>query len=95
VYEVQDGPTVMGRFAVNFFDAEESDLRNLVPGHREAGEQMGNSSVSLENPYSWVSLALLLVLVGCVFGDWFVLRRTDGAKPQAGHDGRSRSGARV
>jgi hypothetical protein len=75
VYEVQDGQTVVGRFAVNFFDAEESDLRNLVPGHREAGTQTGNSSVSLENPYSWVSLALLLVLVGCVFGDWFVLRR--------------------
>jgi len=76
VYEVQDGQTAVGRFAVNFFDAEESDLRNLVPGHRAAGTHNFNSSVSLDNPYSWVSLALLLVLVTCVFGDWFVLRRS-------------------
>jgi len=75
VYEIHDGQTVVGRFAVNFFDAEESDLRNLVPGRREASTQAGKPSVSLENPYSWVSLALLLVLTGCVFGDWFVLKR--------------------
>jgi hypothetical protein len=65
----------MGRFAVNFFDAEESDLRNLVPGHREASKTTGNSSITLDNPYSWVILALLLVLVACIFGDWFVLKR--------------------
>lgn len=76
VYEVQDGQSVVGRFAVNFFDAEESDLRNLVPGHREARKTTGNSSITLDNAYSWVILALLLVLVACVFTDWFVLTRT-------------------
>ena len=76
VYDVRDGQTVVGRFAVNFFDAEESDLRNLGPGHREASTTSGSSSIALDNPYSWVILALLLVLVACVFGDWFVLKRT-------------------
>ena len=75
VYEVQDGQNVVGRFAVNFFDAEESDLRNLVPGRREARTKTGNSTISRDNPYSWVILALLLVLVACVFADWFVLKR--------------------
>jgi hypothetical protein len=76
VYEVQDGQTVVGRFAVNFFDAEESDLRNLVPGHRAARTTTGQSSITLDNPYSWFILALLLLLVACVFADWFVLKRT-------------------
>jgi hypothetical protein len=76
VYEVQDGQSVTGQFAVNFFDAEESDLRNLVPGHRAARKSTGQSSITLDNPYSWFILALLLVLVACVFGDWFVLKRT-------------------
>jgi len=75
LYEVQDGQDVVGRFAVNFFDAEESDLRNLVPGRLSAGAKTNNSSVSLDNPYSWVILALLLVLVGCIYADWLVLRR--------------------
>jgi hypothetical protein len=75
VYEIQDGPTVVGQFAVNFFDAEESDLRNLMPGHRVAKKSTGQSSITLDNPYSWFILALLLVLVACVFADWFVLKR--------------------
>ena len=75
VYEVQAGPTLVGRFAVNFFDAEESDLRNLVPGRRAAKKTTGQSSITLDHPYSWFILALLLVLVACVFGDWFVLKR--------------------
>lgn len=76
VYEIQDAQTVVGRFAVNFFDAEESDLRSLLPGHREASTTTGNSSITLDNPYSWVILALLLILVTCVFADWFVLKKT-------------------
>jgi hypothetical protein len=76
VYEVQDGQTVVGRFAVNFFDAEESDLRNLVPGQRLPRTETGNSSISLDNPYSWIILVLLLILVACIFADWFVVKHT-------------------
>jgi hypothetical protein len=76
MYEIQDGQSVAGRFAVNFFDAEESDLRNLLPGHREASTTTGNSSITLDNPYSWVILVLLLILVTCVFADWFMLKKT-------------------
>ncbi len=75
IYEIQDGPATVGRFAVNFFDAEESDLRNLLPGHRDAGATAANSLIALDNPYSWIILVLLLVLVACVFADWVVLKR--------------------
>ena len=75
IYEVQDGQNLAGRFAVNFFDAKESDLHNLLPGRREARTQTGNSSIALDSPYSWVIVALLLLLVAFVFADWFVLKR--------------------
>lgn len=75
VYEVKDGESLVGRFAVNFFDAEESDLRNLFPGHRAAKDEKGSTSISLDNPYSWVILAALLMIFGIVFADWFVLKR--------------------
>ena len=75
VYVVKDGENLVGRFAVNFFDAEESDLRNLFPGHRAAKDGKGPSSISLDNPYSWVILAALLLILGVIFADWFVLKR--------------------
>ena len=61
---------------VNYFDAEESDLRNLIPGHRAAKDEQGPSSISLDNPYSWAILAALLLILGIVLADWFVLKRT-------------------
>ena len=76
VYEVKDGENVVGRFAVNLFDAEESDLRNLVPGRREAKAEAATGTISLDNPYSWFILAALLLILAALFGDWFVLRRS-------------------
>ncbi len=75
IYEVKDEAASVGRFAVNFFDAEESDLRNLVPGRREPKARTTTGSIALDNPYSWATLLALLLIVAAVFSDWFVLKR--------------------
>src|SRR5262249_40168496 len=75
VYQVNDGEKTVGRFAINFFDAEESDLRNLVPGRRDAKAEATTGSIALDNPYSWMILASLLLIMVAVFSDWFVLKR--------------------
>jgi Ca-activated chloride channel homolog len=75
VYEVKEGEKSVGRFAVNLFDAEESDLRNLVPGRRDAKSATATGSIALDNPYSWLILAALLLILVAVFADWFVLKR--------------------
>jgi hypothetical protein len=75
VYEVKDGENSVGRFAVNLFDAEESDLRNLVPGRRDAKAKTTTGSIALDNPYSWLILAALLLILVAVFADWLVLKQ--------------------
>lgn len=75
IYEIADGEHFAGRFAVNFFDAAESDLRNLAPGRRDAGETSAAGSISIDNPYSWLILALVAAILAAVIADWFVLRR--------------------
>src|SRR5262249_34580725 len=35
VFEIRQGSAPLDRFAVNFFDAEESNLRQLAAGHRQ------------------------------------------------------------
>ena len=73
LYELLEGETVRERFAVNFFDAEESDLRALGEGQEEPGAESGEL-FRLDNPYSWLILAGLLVVLGCVVADWKTLR---------------------
>jgi hypothetical protein len=76
IYDIKEGENPVGRFAVNFFDAEESDLRNLVPGRRASKSEAATGSIALDNPHSWVILAALLLILAAVLGDWFVLRAT-------------------
>src|SRR5262249_17496704 len=45
VYQINDGDKTIGRFAMNLFDAEESDLRNLVPGRRDAQAEITTGSI--------------------------------------------------
>lgn len=74
IYEVKTGAETFGRFAVNFFDAEESDLRNLNPGHRLPRIAAKTSSIAIDNPYSWIILAGLCLIFLTILLDWFVLR---------------------
>lgn len=74
IYELQAGETPIGRFAVNFFDAEESDLRNLTPGRHEPSVPTVDSALAIDNPYSWLILLCLAALLAVMFGDWLVLK---------------------
>ena len=74
LYEVKDGEESVGRFAVNFHDAEESDLRNLVPGRREPTATDAVSQIALDNPYSWAIMAGTLLILLAVLADWYVLK---------------------
>ncbi len=74
VYEVRDGNRSVGRFAVNFFDPEESQLTTLAPGTRQPAVEVDAATFALDNPYSWlIMLGIMLILV-VMFADWFVLK---------------------
>ncbi|MCA9025636.1 MAG: BatA domain-containing protein [Planctomycetaceae bacterium] len=75
VYEVRDGEQVVGEFAVNFFDDEESaSLASLAPGERQARVTTGTSQLSIDDPYSWLMALAILLLIGAILTDWYVLR---------------------
>lgn len=77
VYEIKSGPESIGRFAINFQDPEESDLRNLTPGVRQPKVAAGVSSIAVDNPYSWLVLLGLVLILAALFADWYVLRPAD------------------
>ncbi len=74
VYEVRDGERVVGEFAVNFFDEEESSLAALAPGERQARVTTEVTRLSIDDPYSWLMALAILLLIGAVLMDWYVLR---------------------
>lgn len=73
IYELKEGDMVRDRFAVNFFDAEESALGALDEGRREAAAGDGEL-FRLDNPYSWLILLGLLLVLGSLVADWKSLR---------------------
>lgn len=83
VYEVRAGAETIGRFAVNFQDAEESDLRNLNPGVRQPKVAAGVSSIAVDNPYSWLILLGVMAILLAVFADWYVLQSAVDRGPSA------------
>ncbi len=74
VYQIRQAGEVQGRFAVNFFDPEESDLSRLSPGRRESTVTAGSVSLELDDPYSWVMALAVLLLLAVVLSDWWILR---------------------
>lgn len=74
VYEVRDGENVAGRFAVNFHDAEESDLRHLTPGKRQPLTAEATSHVALDSPYSWAIMAGIVLILVAMLADWYFLQ---------------------
>ena len=74
IYEVRYGEETVGRFAVNLFDEHESQLANLAPGIRADADDSTAELFQLDQPFSWLMmLALALVLVA-LFADWKVLQ---------------------
>jgi hypothetical protein len=73
LYELHEGDDIVDRFAVNFFDAEESDLSTLNEGQSESTASNGEL-FRLDNPYSWLILVGLLLTLAFVVADWRSLR---------------------
>ncbi len=74
LYEIQDDGNLAGRFAVNFFDPSESTLSGLHEGSREATAPQMADGFTIDNPYSWLLLVGLALIVAAALCDWRVLR---------------------
>ncbi len=74
IYEIRHGEESVGRFAVHFFDARESLLTALAPGHREPHLETEPQQLELDSPYGWFLFLLLMLLAAALLADWFVLR---------------------
>jgi hypothetical protein len=74
VYEVLDGAKSIGRFAVNFHDPLESSLLELAPGTRAPISPEEPVQYTVDNPYSWLIMAAIALILVVVFLDWRVLK---------------------
>ena len=73
-YRIMLGEKPFGEFAVNFFDADESNLLDLRSGHRLPLVEEVDGGYSIDNPLTWLMLLTLLVILGVVLANWFVLK---------------------
>lgn len=74
VFTVLDGDEPFGEFAVNYFDLEESTLTNLRSGHLEATIEEEDAHFEIDDPYTWLILVGLPLIILLAFSDWFLLR---------------------
>lgn len=72
-YELRRGETVWDRFSVNFYDPLQSDLTRLQAGERLplADDQQ---PFRLENAYTWLMLAGVLIVLLVTLKNWSELR---------------------
>ncbi|MEZ6068566.1 MAG: hypothetical protein R3B90_23285 [Planctomycetaceae bacterium] len=73
VYEIRDGERLLERFAVNFFDREESTLLALSSVHIEPSEAYEATKINLDNPFSWLIVGAILLILLSILLDWQVL----------------------
>lgn len=74
LYQVIDGKELLGEFAVNFFDREESDLTQLLPGERPSSIRGPALGIHVDNPFSWLLVIGLLMTLGAIYYDWAITR---------------------
>lgn len=74
VYTVQDGDQVLGKFAINFFDRDESNLLNLKPGRRLPSAEKPALGIHIDNPFSWLLILGLLATIIAIAINWYLLR---------------------
>ena len=74
IYELKSGEKDAGRFAINFFDPAESDLRNLAPGRHSPKISVTESEITLDNPYTWAIWIGTILILALLIADWLVLR---------------------
>ena len=78
---VRDSNGELGRFAVNFFDETESDLRELATGRLAADDSATVERLAVDTAYGWLIAFAILLILACLLADWYVLRKR--GQPQA------------
>jgi hypothetical protein len=74
VYEIKHGETLVGTFAINFFDREESELSGLGDAHRDVAIAGSKQALLVDDPFTiWIMIGMVLI-VGVIISDWFVLK---------------------
>ncbi len=79
IYTVQDGEEILGKFAVNFFDRDESNLLGLKPGEKLPSAPKPALGIHLDNPFSWLLIIGLLLTILVIFLDWYFLQARNRA----------------
>ncbi|MAG92316.1 MAG: hypothetical protein CMJ48_00985 [Planctomycetaceae bacterium] len=74
VYTLRDGEDVVDAFSVNYFDEAESTLTALREGYREPLDASKSGMLPIDQPYSWVLLVGIVLILGAIVADWVVLR---------------------
>ncbi|WP_166820325.1 vWA domain-containing protein [Thalassoroseus pseudoceratinae] len=74
VYEIFDGEKLLDRFAVNFHDPRESVLTALNDGVIEPQSTETANDFRFDNPYSWLILLALAVVMVAALADWRVVK---------------------
>jgi hypothetical protein len=75
LYRIVEGPAERGEFAVTFFDLAESSLLDLSSGRITPPETYEPSRISLDNPFSWLLVLAILLILAAILLDWRVLGR--------------------
>ncbi|MCA8986863.1 MAG: hypothetical protein KDA78_04445 [Planctomycetaceae bacterium] len=81
IYEIYDGETLIDRFAVNFFDRDESNLTALNNGRREPEQAGAALGIHVDNPFSWMLVLGILVVTGALLWDWTITTQQNRTKP--------------
>lgn len=79
VYVVQDGDEEFGRFAVNYFDIEESTLLRLRTGRREPQAAPSEAGYELDTFLTWLTIAGIALVLMAALGNWRELGRSSRA----------------
>jgi hypothetical protein len=74
VYAVRSGETVIGELAVNFFDRDESTLLDLNSKSIVPARAYEPAKIDLDNPFSWLIVLAILMILAAVLLDWHVVR---------------------
>ncbi len=75
LYELRDGDALIGQFAVNFEDAEESNLQNLFPGARLPAQPAPAAMYQVDPKYSWILLAATFLVLVLLLANWWIVGR--------------------
>jgi len=81
VYQVKQGENVVGEFAVNFFDSEESDISGLLPGIHQPDTPLQSQTTGIDQIYSWLIMLGILIILVTLLADWRVLKPTPISSP--------------